>query len=515
MDDFDSEQKASGRKPAGRKINLSPAYLKGCFFSVFVLLVLFFLPLWIWFWWRIEPGVGQFAVLIKKTGKPLPAGQILATESRQKGIQEEVLPEGRYFRNPYVWDWQICNITDIAAGKLGVKIRLYGENLPSGEIIAKSDNVRGIVPDILTPGKYRINPYAYEVVIMDAIQIRSGSVGVVTSLVGDDVLNQPTVSTDKRNAFLVDENMKGVLQKVLNPGTYYLNPYMFNVAEVNLQSQRFEFGGADAISFLTQDGFPVKVEGTVEFNILREKAAILIHQVGDMEDIINKIIVPRMRGFSRIEGSKKTAVEFIVGETRQQFQNSLQDYLRKISEPWGISVNSALIRNIIPPEEIARVIRERELATQEARKFEQQIEQARSKAELTKQEMLAEQKMHKVQAETSKIRAEIAAKQDQEVKLIAAARELDVSKIKFETTNAKIAAMLLLAGSEQDVIRCTNEAEAKVLSDKISAFGGGAAYARYLLYEKIAPALKDILTNDGTSGFGFPLPDDTKEKKHE
>ncbi|HPN85080.1 MAG TPA: SPFH domain-containing protein [Victivallales bacterium] len=494
-----------------QKVPINLGYLKGCLLSILILGSLVFVPVWIWFWWRIEPESGEFAVLIRKTGAPLPAGQILASDENQKGIRENVLPEGRYFRNPYTWDWRIHKITDIPAGKLGVKIRLYGENLPNGEIIAKNDNSKGILPDILAPGKYRINPYAYDVIIMDAIQIRPGHVGVITSLVGNDILNN-SIPENMRNGFLVEGEMKGVLPKVLDPGTYYLNPYVLNVAEVNLQSQRFEVGGDEAISFLSQDGFPIKVEGTVEFNILREKAAMLSHKVGDMDDIINKIIVPRMRGFSRIEGSKKTAVEFIVGETRQQFQNSLQDYLRRMSEPWGLSVNSVLIRNIIPPESIAQVIRQRELAVQEVRKFEQQIEQAKSKAELTKQEMLAEQKRRKVQAETDKIMAEIAAKQDQEVKVIAAQREFDVAKINLDTTNAKIAAMMLNAGAEQNVIKRSNEAEAKVLADKVDAFGGGGAYARYLLYQRIAPALKDILTNDGTKGFGFPFPDEIKEK---
>ena len=43
-----------------------------------------------------------------------------------------VLPEGRYFKNPYSWDWEIRKITDIPAGKLGVLTRLYGSDLPPG-----------------------------------------------------------------------------------------------------------------------------------------------------------------------------------------------------------------------------------------------------------------------------------------------------------------------------------------------------------------------------------------------
>ena len=138
-------------------------------------------------------------------------------------------------------------------------------------------------------------------------------------LTGKDVLTD-NMANGKANAFLVEKNMKGVIQKVLDPGTYYLHPYMLSVAEVNLQSHRFEMSGKAAINFLTLDGFTVVVEGTIEYALQRDKAALLTHRVGDMNDIIKKIILPRARGFSRIEGSKHPAIDFIVGETRQKFQ---------------------------------------------------------------------------------------------------------------------------------------------------------------------------------------------------
>ncbi len=214
--------------------------------------------IFIWFFCRIEPRGGQIAVLIHKTGRDLPAEQVLALEPKQKGIQLDVLAEGRYFKNPYSWGWEIHPITDIPAGKLGVVTRLYGPDLADGKILAEN-GTKGIVPDVLTPGKYRINPYANKVELFDAIRIRPGNVGVKTLLVGSDVLNSE-LPADQRNTFLVKDGLKGVIAEVIDPGTYYLNPYVVNVVEVNLQSQRFEMSGDDVISFLTLDGFTVTVE---------------------------------------------------------------------------------------------------------------------------------------------------------------------------------------------------------------------------------------------------------------
>ena len=470
----------------------------GVFVVLFVILI--GLPIFIWFGCRIEPGANEIAILIRKTGTDLPAGVIIAPDTEHKGIQLDVLPEGRYFRNPYHWGWKIRRITDIPAGQLGAITRLYGEDLAPDRIMA-DDNTKGILPDVLRPGKYRFNPYAVQVQLFDAITIRPGHIGVVTSLIGTDVLHGE-IPEDARNDFLVTEGMKGVGPKVLDPGTYYLNPYRVNVVEVNLQSQRFEMSGKDVIGFLTQDGFTVAVEGTVEFGLKRDASARLTHRVGDMDDITKKIILPRARGFSRIEGSKHPAIDFIVGETRQKFQNDLEAHLRQRCEDWGVDIKSVLIRKIIVPDQIAIINRQRELAVQDAKKYEQQIEQARSMAELTRQEMLAEQNKQRVGAETARIRAVINAEQDQEVRLISARKDLEVAKVDLQAALFDAQAIELRAKGEQDAVRAANEAEASVLAGRVKAFGSGMDLARYTFYQQVAPNIRSILSSDGEGGLG-------------
>jgi regulator of protease activity HflC (stomatin/prohibitin superfamily) len=485
---------STGRLPLPRLLGLlfGPLALAGAVFALF---------LFIWFGCRIEPRGGQIAVLIHKTGENLPASQVMALAPGQKGIQLEVLSEGRYFRNPYSWGWEIHDMTDIPAGRLGVVTRLYGRDLAAGKILAEEDS-KGIVSEVLTPGKYRINPYANSVELFDAIRIRPGHVGVKTLLVGDDVLNNSSLADDKRNTFLIEDGLKGVVAEVIDPGTYYLNPYVVNVVEVNLQSQRFEMSGDDVISFLTLDGFTVTVEGTIEFALEREKSALLTHRVGDMDDVIKKVIMPRARGFSRIEGSKHPAVDFIVGETRQKFQSELENHLRARSEDWGVDVKSVLIRKIIVPDEIASISRDREVAVQEAHKYEQQIEQARSKAELVKQEMLALQNAEKVQADTERIQAVIAAEQGQSVDLIAAQQRLGVARVDLQAAQFQSQAILAEARGQGDAVTAANAAEASVVTRLVAAFGGGLNLARYELYSTLAPKIETILTSDGESELG-------------
>ena len=485
---------------AGRSVFRALAASGGAFL-VFILLI--GLPIFIWFFCRIEPAKDSIAILVRKTGEDLPEGDIIATAENQKGIRLAVLPEGRYFKNPYTWSWIYAKAVDIPAGRLGVQTRMFGKPLPAGEVLAK-EGTQGIIAEILTPGKYRVNPYAYDVKILDAISIRPGHVGVVTRLTGRDVLNDELPAT-VRNTFLVSNDLKGVVSEVLDPGTYYLNPYMYDVREVNLQSQRFEMSGDDAINFLTLDGFSINVEGTIEFGISRDSASLLTHRIGDMEDVLKKLILPRARGFSRLEGSKYPANNFIVGETRQLFQNNLEKHLRERCESWGVLIKSVLIRNISPPEEIAQVIREREVAVQNAKKFAQQIEQSKSKAELTRQEMLAQQKKEKVEQDTLSIKAVIKAQQEQAVALAAAGRQMEVAKLEAEAAKAQAQAKIAQATAERDVIRMKNEAAAAVLGTQVGAFGTGVYYARYTLYQKLAPRIDSIMTTDDPQGLGGML----------
>ena len=468
-------------------------------------LVALFMGLWVWFGWRIEPEAGEFAVLMRKTGKDLPSDCILAPGPEYKGIQEAVLPEGRYFRNPFVWDWQYFRATDIAAGRFGVLIRKDGKPLPPGEIIARDGTSKGIVPEVLGTGRHRINPYAYDLRLYDDIRIRPGYVGVVTALVGADVFAETQPQLEERG-FLVAEGSKGVQQKILKEGTHRLNPFLYAVSLVNTQSQRFELSGNDAITFLTLDGFVVTAEGTLEFNLEEDKVALLTQEVGDMDDILQKLILPSARGFSRIEGSKKMATEFIVGKSRQDFQDKLEAYLREICAPRGISLNSVLIRDIFAPQSIAGIVRDRELAVQESRKIEQQIVQAESQAELGRQKALAAQNSAVVMEQTAQIQARIAAEQRKAEQTIAAQAKLDVAKVAYEAALRTAEAKMTAAEAERRVIEARTKAFADVLRQEVSIYGNEADYVRMKLYEKTAPRVQSILaTPEADAPFGLPL----------
>jgi regulator of protease activity HflC (stomatin/prohibitin superfamily) len=475
------------------------------FSFIAVIIICIACSIWIWCGWRIEPSNGQVAVLIKKTGKNLPPETIIAPGTEYKGVQLAMLPEGRYFRNPWTWDWKYFRAMDIPAGKFGVLVRKFGKDLPAGEIVARDDSYKGIVKNVLGTGRHRINPYAYDLKLYNDITIKPGFVGVVTRLIGEDIFSNKA-SSSTGTGFLVGEGFKGVTDGILKERTHRLNPFLYSVSIVNVQSQRFELSGVDAITFLTQDGFTVQAEGTLEFNLQLDKVALLSHEVGDMDDILQKIILPSARGFSRIEGSKKVATEFIAGESRQAFQNSLESYLKRICAPWGISLNSVLIRDIFAPQEVASIIRARELAVQEAKKIDQQIVQAKSLAELGRQKSLAERNSKVVAAQTERIQRKIAAEQNRAEVTIAAETRLKVAATDLKAAEAESASRLAKAEANRKVVEARTVAEAAVMKQEISVYQNERDYLRARLYEKTAPRISDVVTaDDPREMLGIPV----------
>ena len=108
---------------------------------------------------RIDVPNKHMAVLTHKVGKDLESGVVLAPNQEYKGVQKDVLTEGRYYYNPYDWTWQVVPQVEIPEGKLGVRIRMYGEDLAAGELIAWKESQKGIVSEVLRPGRYPINAW--------------------------------------------------------------------------------------------------------------------------------------------------------------------------------------------------------------------------------------------------------------------------------------------------------------------------------------------------------------------
>ena len=196
---------------------------------------------WVWCCCRFYVPSVHMALVTAKTGDPLPPGAILA-EDGQKGVRREPLAEGRHFLNPITHDWRIVPITRIPAGSVGLVTSKNGKELPSGEILAPEHDSKGVWKDVLGPGSYRLNPEGYTVDVLNAINIPIGYVGVVTSQTG-----KPAAA-----GLFAGPGEKGVLEKVLQPGLYYVNPRAYQVDVVEIGMNQVSIVGKSGTVVLTK-----------------------------------------------------------------------------------------------------------------------------------------------------------------------------------------------------------------------------------------------------------------------
>jgi regulator of protease activity HflC (stomatin/prohibitin superfamily) len=460
----------------------------------------------------INVPANHIAVLVKKTGKDLAITDVVAPDASYKGVQKEVLDVARYFfkYDPYNWAWEIKPQTVIPDGKLGVKIRLYGDDLPYGEFLAYQESQKGIVPDVIFPGRHPINPYLYAVQEVSPQIVPAGFKGVVVNLAGK-IPSRPEDYWDDDDSthqkLLVKEGFRGVEHRTRDPGTYNFNPYQQVVKLVDCRNQRFNLAESRDLGFPSKDGFWVSLDSIVEFRVKPDMAAkvfVLYNEEanGDRidEEIVKKVILPAARSFCRLQGSNNSGRDFIEGTTRTHFQDEYQKSMRERCDKLGIEIIQALITKINPPEQIAKPVRDREIAKQQEEQYRQQILQQKSEEKLAIETALVKQKQALVQAEQDVIRVTTAAEREQEVALTKAREKLAVAKFRLEATKDEAAAITSKGKGAAEVVEFKNQAEAAGWKRSVEAFeGSGSQFAQYVLFEKIAVAYRNIMVNTADS----------------
>lgn len=474
---------------------------------------------------RIEVPTGHMAILIKKTGKNLPNNAEIAPGPEYKGVQADVLTEGRYFYNPWSWDWEVVPQIEIPEGKLGVRIRLYGDELPFGEIIAQQPQQKGIVPEVLRAGRHAINArvegaeereydsYAEIIELHDPVVIPAGFRGVETHLAGP-------MPTDP-NQLLSEVGKRGVQPSTLSEETYYVNPYLQRINLIDCRSQRFNLTSGGEMGFPSRDGFWVTLDGIIEFRVKPDDAPRVfvaynetmndgvLHDARIDEEIIKKVILPNARAFCRLRGSDHSGKEFI-GETRAKFQADFQDSLKSTCESQGIEIIQALITSINPPQKIADPVRQTQIALQQEAQYVKQITQQEAEKQLMIEKGTILQKQAVVGAEQSVIKVTIEAEQKQEVAVIEANQRLKVAGFELAAAQDMADAELSRGKAAAEVVQFQNEAEAAGWRKSVEAFSGsGELFARWTMMKKLAPAFRQMVVNTADS----PLMDFFQEYK--
>jgi len=181
-------------------------------------------------------------------------GEAFLKNSGQKGPQLQILPPGTYRINTALFKITKASCVRIERNQIGVVTSMDGGPMTAGRILADSieghnnfengeafltnGGQKGPQTDILLPGTYRINPLLFKIELTNATMIPPNKIGLVTARDGKPLPSGEYVAksveghNDFQNTkeFIKEGGQRGPQLDVLKPGTYYINPLMFEVS---------------------------------------------------------------------------------------------------------------------------------------------------------------------------------------------------------------------------------------------------------------------------------------------
>jgi regulator of protease activity HflC (stomatin/prohibitin superfamily) len=499
-----------------------------------------YLGVWQWTFCRIEVPAGSSLLIRYKGPWPFgatpqaPEGTLVKTDAAgrplQVGILEAMPGPGRHFYSPLEFETQLVKDEVIPPGKIGVVVSKIGKPLPEGSYLADEPGYRGILRKVLTPGRYRINKYGFDVKVVEAdacvepgtrvkrkaedpTLIPPGYVGVVTNKATDPATGEG----------------RGIRKQVLQPGIYFLNPEEKRIDIVSIgysetsllvdaregaaarpaggtslgNSQRDlgdRLGTSTAddpvytpgkgIEFPSSDGFPIHLDFTAIWGITPEQAPEVVRQFGTLKDVEQKVVLPQIESICRLYGSRRGAVDLLVGDTREQFQLATSAELERVLKAKGLSLLFGLTRHIYVPKAVREPIQKAKIADELTKTRDQELLTAKAQADLTEAKARVVLEEKRTRAETEKMAAEVAATGEKNAREIEAMTEKLTAEVAARSATVEAQSTKLLGQAKATSVKLAKEARAERSQLLVKAMGGADSYGRYVFAEALPADLR-------------------------
>lgn len=469
--------------------------------------------IWKWMVEAVDVPPDKMLVLVAKTGKEMPPGRIIADEG-EKGVRLITYGTGRHFFNPFLYERQLHSQVVVGPGELGVVINKFGKQLPPDEFLAGKDE-RGIQREVLLPGTYKLNPYAYEVKTVKMVEIEPGHVGVIAARSGKPAKGQ-----------LADEGERGVQKRVLEPGLYAINPEAYSVESIEIGFNQITMAhggkmpetlttgqGTDkaragqgrqpaersttpnkpvlsAVKFPSSDGFEITIDVTLLWQLLPQDAPEVFARYGNIHKIEENILIPQINSTARIKGSTFGAVDFIVGDKREEFQSAFQETIEKTLKEKRLQVDLALVQDTLVPDNISGPIQDSRIAAEWNITNVEKTKTEAKKAQLDESVGLIRQVEQVVEYETQRLEGNTAAEREKSVNQIAAEGRLQVAELARQTASIRADTKRKLGGAEAKVVEMKGKAEGEGFAQQVAAAGSAADYNALQFAKQLPPHVK-------------------------
>ena len=315
-------------------------------------------------------------------GEPLPSGDIACRMGRFDDVRQ-MEAAGR----------SDAEIADVLIGNQNERHNNYQDYqkfLDSGGRI-------GLQHDPLLYGSYALNPYLVRVQSVPMLVVRQGEVAVIKAAVGQP--SQDTSGDEFKFGSIVRPGHRGIWEEPLRTGKYAINPRIYqaemvptailtlNWAEAASQAHNLDKQLKQIVA-KSKEGFIFNIDLQVQIHVSDKLAPKVISMVGTMQNLVNEVLQAVVGNYFRDTLQGMAAVQFI--ENRAAVQTQAQNYIADQIRRYNVETRGVYIQDVVLPEEIVRVLTQREIANQEKATFLAQREAQLTRIDMEKQAGLAD-----------------------------------------------------------------------------------------------------------------------------
>ena len=358
---------------------------------------------------------------------------------------------------------------------------------------------------MLLPGTYRLNPYGYEVKLVDMVEVKQGYVGVKRRKLGEDGPSE----------FAQTDTEKGIIRhEILQPGMYPINTEECEVisCDIGIYQTTYHYMADEklntALVFDASDSNRIQLDCTIEWELKPEFWPIWVAKFRNLNRIVDTVIKLNVKNISRNKGQDYGAEDFLDGVKREQFQHDFTRELQEACQEDFVIVRHAFIRNIIIPDAFLQPKREEQLAKEKAVSQREQTLTASTQNDVIAAERTIQFEVAKVEAETQRLVAAIET-QTQNLTLLT-----DASIVRLKDEFSAKAAIL---DAQRDELLGKAEAEAKMLANTASSSlfkmqldvfkNDSESFLRYTVSQNLNPNMRLRLFQTGPGTFWTNLGD--------
>ena len=237
----------------------------------------------------------------------------------------------------------------------------------------------GLQHDPLLYGAYALNPFLVAVERVWMLVVQQGQVAVIKAYVG--LPTQDTSGSDFKFGSLVRPGHRGIWEEALRTGKYPLNPRCYQ-AEI-VPTSILTLNWADAVSQAhnldaqlsqiiakSNEGFIFHIDLQVQIHVPDTNAPRVISMVGTMMNLVNEVLQAAVGNHFRDKLQSMPAIRFI--ETRQQVQEEAFKHIKDQLDQYCVETRGVYIQDVILPDDLVKVLTEREIANQEIETYKKQ-----------------------------------------------------------------------------------------------------------------------------------------------